>query len=75
MAATGAQNARACLAIPHGEETLLQNHRYKDRDLVCTDCYERERGIHQTDLKTYTCQNCNIKFSAKTFLKVQLSNY
>ena len=41
--------------------------------LVCKDC--GERGVHPTDLKTYTCQNCNIKFGAKKFPKVQLSNY
>jgi len=41
--------------------------------LVCKDC--RERGIHPRDLKTYTCQSCNIKFGAKKFHKVQLSNY
>ena len=33
------------------------------------------KGIHPRDLRTYKCQNCNIKFGAKKFHKVQLSNY
>ena len=53
-------------------KTLLQNHRYKDRDLVCPDC--SERGYETGKYTEYQRRDCLGKFGSLMFDKQMLHN-
>ena len=72
LTVTVAQPAKNVFDASSWVETLMKNHLYHDRDLVCSDCAERgyEPGKHTE----YQCQECLGKFGSSMFDKTLLFN-
>ena len=62
------------MTLDTGREMNAETHKFYNAEHTGMQGLPR-KGIHPRDLRTYKCQNCNIKFGAQKFDKAQLHNY